>query len=427
MKLKTPFTRLLPGAARHGRKINSPESSKAARKEGKSAGGYPLIAFSGGGQASWTTANYAALAHEGYQRNAIAYRCIRMIAEASAMVPLRCYEGPIEICDHPMLGLLANPNRDQSLPDLLEHFFTYLQLSGNSYLEFIDGGDRAHELHTLRPDRMRVLVGQNGWPVGYEYTVNGQVIRHDMEGRVTPVFHMKLFHPLSDHYGQSPLESAGQGVDIHNAANIWNKTLFDNAARPSGALVYRGPDGAPHLSEEQFHRLKEELENNYQGSQNAGRPLLLEGGLEWTAISLSPQDMDFIHAKHAAAREVALAFGIPPMLLGIPGDNTYSNFAEAHRAFWRQTILPLAERAARGISKWLAPLYPETPDVVLKCNLDALPALGDERERLWQRLNKARFLTVNEKRAALGYGPVENGDHLTGPGKSAGKMAKLDH
>ena len=173
--------------------------------------------------------------------------------------------------------------------------------------------------------------------------------------------------------------------------------------------------------------LKEELENNYQGSQNAGRPLLLEGGLEWTAISLSPQDMDFIHAKHAAAREVALAFGIPPMLLGIPGDNTYSNFAEAHRAFWRQTILPLAERAARGISKWLAPLYPETPDVVLKCNLDALPALGDERERLWQRLNKARFLTVNEKRAALGYGPVENGDHLTGPGKSAGQMAKLDH
>ena len=112
-------------------------------------------------------------------------------------------------------------------------------------------------------------------------------------------------------------------------------------ARPSGALVYDGADGNV-LSAAQFERLKSELTDEYQGTANAGRPMLLEGGLDWKPMSLSPQDMDFMEAKHAAAREIALAFGVPPMLMAIPGDNTYSNYQEANRVFWRQTVLPLA-------------------------------------------------------------------------------------
>ncbi len=83
------------------------------------------------------------------------------------------------------------------------------------------------------------------------------------------------------------------------------------------------------MTADQFARLKAELEASFQGTRNAGRPLLLEGGLDWKAMSLSPRDLDFMEAKHAAAREIALAIGVPPMLLGIPGDNTYSNYAEA--------------------------------------------------------------------------------------------------
>src|SRR5262249_6059682 len=147
-------------------------------------------------------------------------------------------------------------------------------------------------------------------------------------GGVPPILHLTCFHPLDDHYGLSSLEAAAVAVDTHNAAASWNKALLDNAARPSGALVYAGPDGAV-LSDNQFQRLKRELEDTYQGAVNAGRPLLLEGGLDWKAMSLSPKDMDFMEAKHAAAREIALAFGVPPMLLGIPGDNTYSNYQEA--------------------------------------------------------------------------------------------------
>jgi HK97 family phage portal protein len=123
---------------------------------------------------------------------------------------------------------------------------------------------------------------------------------------------MRLFHPLDDHYGFSPIEAAATAIDLHNQASKWNKALLDNAARPSGALVYSAREG--RLSPEQFERLKAELQEGFQGAKNAGRPLLLEGGLDWKPLSLSPKDMDFIEAKHAAAREIALALGVPPML-----------------------------------------------------------------------------------------------------------------
>jgi phage portal protein BeeE len=129
--------------------------------------------------------------------------------------------------------------------------------------------------------------------------------------------------------------------------------------------------------------------------------------------------MDFIEAKNVAAREIALAIGVPPMLLGIPGDNTYSNYQEAQRAFWRQTVLPLVNRTARALSSWLAPAFgdylfvpgdspprsrpPGTALLELKPDLDQVEALAPERDALWKRLEAASFLTDDEKRAAAGY------------------------
>ena len=194
-----------------------------------------------------------------------------------------------------------------------------------------------------------------------------------------------------------------QDKEAMKAAGLgWNKSLLDNAARPSGALVYTARDG--NLTTEQYERLKSELEQGFQGASNAGRPLLLEGGLDWKAMSLTPKDMDFIEARHVAAREIALAFGVPPMLLGIPGDNTYSNMAEATRSFWRQTVIPLVEKTANTLSLWLAPRY--GGNLLLKPNLDGLPALASEREALWAMLEKASFLTTDEKRAVAGYSPL---------------------
>lgn len=127
--------------------------------------------------------------------------------------------------------------------------------------------------------------------------------------------------------------------------------------------------------------------------------MLLEGGLKWQTLSLSPADMDFAGLKAAAAREIALAFGVPPMLLGLPGDATYANYREANKALWRQAILPLAGKILDALSEGLRPWF---ADLKLAVDLDAVPALSEDRERLWAQVGAADFLTPEEKRAAVG-------------------------
>ncbi len=238
------------------------------------------------------------------------------------------------------------------------------------------------------------MPSRQGWPEAYEYSVHGSTVRLQREN----VLHLKLFNPTDDYYGLSPLEAAGRAIDTHNAASGWNKAMLDNAARPSGALVFAGGDGT--LTGEQFERLKAELQNTYQGAANAGRPMILEGGLDWKEMGFSPKEMDFIEAKNAAAREVALAFGVPPMLLGIPGDNTYANFAEANRTFWRQTIIPLVGARCRYMAAFLSP---HLQGFEIRPDLDAIDALSADRDALWKRVNEATFLTDAEKRAMVGF------------------------
>jgi len=200
------------------------------------------------------------------------------------------------------------------------------------------------------------------------------------------------------------IEAACPAASVHNRAAKWNKALLDNAARPSGALSYEPADGSV-LSPEQFKRLKDELAAEFSGGGNAGRPLLLEGGLKWQALSLTPADMDFVALKEGAARDIALAFGVPPVLVGLPGDATYANAREAGRALYRQTILPMAatilDALAAMLSDWLGP-------VTLTVDTDQISELAEDRALLWQQVAAAGFLSDSEKRDMLGFQPAKD-------------------
>lgn len=381
-----------------------------APPETKSSRTAKLLALQSGGRARWTPRDYTALAREGYLGNAIVHRCVRLIAENAASCSFLVYEGAQERDAHPLAQLMTRPNPRQDGAALFEMLYAHLLLAGNAYVEAVALDDGVRELYALRPDRMKVAPGADGWAEAYEYSVGGRSVRFDqLAARVPPILHLTFFHPLDDHYGLAPIEAAATAVDTHNAAARWNKALLDNAARPSGALVYTGAEGSL-LSEQQLDRLKRELEDTYAGAANAGRPLLLEGGLDWKAMSLSPKDMDFLDAKHTAAREIALAFGVPPMLLGIPGDNTFANYQEANRVFFRQTVLPLAQRVGSSLAQWLSPQFGDGLRVMI--DTDRIDALASDRGALWARVQAADFLTLNEKREAVGYAPVAGGDGL---------------
>ncbi|MHA1128010.1 MAG: phage portal protein [Alphaproteobacteria bacterium] len=374
------------------------KASKSAEEQKVSAAA-PVIAFHGSGRAVWSARDSSSLTRTGFTGNPVGFRCVKMIAEAAAAVPVLLQDSERRYEDHPLLALLAQPNPAQGAAALLEAFYGQLLLSGDGYFEAAGEGQPG-ELHVLRSDRMSVVPGSDGWPVAYEYKVGSRKHRFDMRQEFSPILHVKTFHPQDDHYGLSPMQAAASALDVHNSASAWSKALLDNAARPSGAIVYKGADGMGSLASDQYDRLVDELASHHQGAHNAGRPMLLEGGLDWKPMGFSPSDMEFQKTKESAAREVALAFGVPPMLLGFPGDNSYSNYQEANRAFYRLTVLPLVSKTLSALTGWLGPLFGER--LVLKADLDGISALATEREAQWRRVSGAEFLTQAEKRRMLG-------------------------
>jgi len=341
--------------------------------------------FSWGWARTEAPATYEAQVRAAYLINPVAQRAVRLVTDGVGNAPL-------QTSNEAMLALVTARTGGQSLTETIA---LHLLLHGNAFVRV-----SSDALFALRPERVTVETDARGWPVAYLYRAGEAVMRllaEDATG-APAVIHIKNTHPLDDHYGLGCMGAAAGAVAIHNAATAWNRSLLDNAARPSGALVYDPGDGAT-LSPEQFDRLRGEIAEQFAGTANAGRPLLLDGGLKWQALSLTPADMDFGAMKAAAARDIALAFGVPPMLMGLPGDATYANYREANKALWRLTILPLAGQVLDALADGLRARF---PDISLRVDYDRVPALSEDRERLWRSVSAADFLSAEEKRAMVG-------------------------
>ncbi|MDP3372557.1 MAG: phage portal protein [Candidatus Paracaedibacteraceae bacterium] len=352
------------------------------------------------------------LVNEGYRQNVIAYRCITVISRALSSVPWLLYKrdrhGEHELESHPLLTLLNSPSPRQAGSSFMEEVVSYLLLSGNSYIEAILGGDGAPvALFPVRPDRVRIMPGKRGVPNSYHVRINETVrdFTVDPMSGQSRILHIKLFHPMNDWYGLSPMEAASKSIDQHNAVGGHNLALLNNGGRPSGALMIKPNENGLGLSEGQRSSLRKDLKRAYEGSDNAGRVMVLEGDFEWREMGLTPKDLDFVEGKNMSAREICQAFGVAPMLAGVPGDATFANYREARFHLWEDTILPLLELLVAEFNLWLQPYYKE--NFRLGYDLDGIQALAPKREAAWQKIAAADFLTINEKRQAVGYGPID--------------------
>lgn len=358
------------------------------------------------GQAVWSARDYKAFSDEAYRKNVVAYQAVNRIADAVASVRWTLWKGETEIIEHDVLKLLARPNPGQSGAQYIQAKIGYLLLSGNGYEERVKVGGSVRELYQLRPDRMKIIPGTSGFPQGYVYEIGGRKHQWDVDPATldSDVRHIRMFNPLDDWYGLSPVEASSYSIDQHNEAMKWMQALLQNGARPSGALVVKGGET---LSDESFNRLKAQVDDQHSGARNAGRPMMLEGGLEWQEMGLSPTDMGMNETKNAAARDIALGFGVPPQLLGIPGDNTYSNYQEARLAFWEDTVIPILDWIAQDWSEWLT-----GGELQVKPDVDQVPAIVEKRQVLWDMADKATDLTINERRELKGFKPIDGGDVL---------------
>lgn len=341
-----------------------------------------------------------------YMRNVIVYKCVNLIAAAASHVPWVMHNNTMSDA---ILKLLKRPNPGQGGAEFFSNVISSKLLFGNSYILSASSLDNSlKELYILDHDKVS-LINNGKATIAYKYN-NGtteKIYRIDFASKQSQILHLKNYNPSDNFIGLSCLAPAKNSIDLHDKASSWNNSLLDNGARPSGALIVK--DGN-YLSDEQFERLKEQLYEKYSGSKSSGKPMLLEGGLSWQEMSISPKDMDFIESKNCAAREIALAFGVPPQLLGIVGDNTYSNMQEARLALWEETIIPLLDYIADAMSNWLSYWYQQ--EIILEFDLDAISALTQRRENLWAKVATANFMTLNEKRKQVGLKPIKDGDRL---------------
>ena len=257
-----------------------------------------------------------------------------------------------------------------------------------------------------------VIPGASGIPEAFQYSLAGRSVRipvDPLNGR-SRVLHLKTFHPLNDWYGMSPIEAAAHAIDQHNAVATHNLFLLQNGGRPSGALQFRPGQHGDILTDEQRERLRQELRDAVEGARNSGRIVIMEGDFDWKEMGLSPKDLDFIEGKYLSMREIAQVYGVPPMLVGVPGESTFSNYKEARYHLWEDTIIPHLEVIKSEFNKWLTPFFGE--DLALHYDTDSIPALAPKREALWGKIANAPFLTINEKRSLVGYSPIPTGDRL---------------
>jgi HK97 family phage portal protein len=378
-----------------------------------------MIAMQTGGRAVSSPRDYGAFSKEGYQKNVIAYRAIAGVAGACKGIPWLLYQKKNELTEHPLLKLIQRPNPLQGQAAFIERLVAFFMISGNSYVDSVvaDRSGAPQELWVLRPDRMKIQPGQNGLPQAYIYKVGQNEYRYEVDfvKLQSPILHIKTFNPLDDWYGMSPVEAASTAIDQHNESGLWNLSLLQNKAMPSGALVVQaGPQNpAGALTQEQEDDLRERLSEQQTGARNAGRWMILQGGMDWKAMSFNPSDMDWIQGKNSSARDVALAFGYPPVLLGIQGDSTYNNQQEARLALYEETVLPIMDFVRDEFNNWLTPKFGD--DLRLDYDRDSIQALAPRREAVWSKMKDASWLTENEKREATGYEPVEGGDTLLVP------------
>lgn len=363
-------------------------------------------------RAMWKPDKFADYAKEGYSENVAVFACVNEIALSMAGIGWVLRRKGVSkdskeslIDDHPLLQLMRRPNEFQGGADFMRDMISYLQISGNSITEMVgpDSGPPT-ELHNHRPDRWTVIPDTKNYIRGYTFTLNG----HTQDFTNGEILHRKLFNPIDEWYGLSPVAVAALDIDSDNEAKRWNLNLSKNDMKPPGMF---SPDG--DISDSSYARLRREIDENWSGAKNAGRPLIGGGGLKWVNYALSQKDADWLNGMKMSERRIYNAYQVPGELIGDSENKTYANYKEARKSFYLETIIPGMDLLRDDLNNWLTPRFGS--GIALDYDKNGIEAIQTDRNDLFDRVEKANWMTVNEKRIETGLGEIVGGDVLLVP------------
>lgn len=310
-----------------------------------------------------------------------------------------------EVDNHALLMLLERPNPLLGGAEFHAARISHLNIHGNSYITGagpgVDAGKPPLELWLMRPDRVAVVPHPIEMVSGYTHEVGGK----EQAFKRQAVLHCRLFAADDDFYGMSPLRVAMRNILTVNEAVRWNYALLKNSARPAAAIVAQAG-----VTREGLNDLREDVDEIYSGAENAGRPLLLEGTMDIKNIGFGPAEMEWLAGMQHGDRRIAVALNMPPEMTGDGEGKTFANYKEARKAWYMEDVLPQADKDRDAFNTWLTPRYGD--GLYLDYDRDQIEALQEEQDLLWSRIERSTCLTSNEKRAALGYDGVQDGDQV---------------
>lgn len=384
------------------------------------------------------------------------YTAITRIANVAASIPIALVNSETNVPDtkHPALKLVKSPNPYQQkiYQELVRDAIIHKILYGTIYFMLTGNPSRPPlELYLLNP---RYFVTSHETPT-YNFTPSQLVydpvaarsvnfsrnarFQSDQLAKATlftqrkatdptyisqdntqSVYYVPSFHAKfgeQSYFGMTEITSVQYEINHWLHASQHNNSLLQNGARPSGAFVLKAKDGQPAmLSDEQFNRLKAEIDKNIAGSQNAGRPLVLEGGLEWQSMEMSPRDLDFGTLKKESEASIYKALGVPVPLI-MANEASSNTIEQARLEFYESRVIPIVEELCAHFNRFLLPRYPQAVNQQLEFVVDkeGIDVLLEQRTKRRDLIEKSLTLTINEKRKIFKKEPILYGNKITDP------------
>ena len=357
---------------------------------------------------SFTSYNFLSFINEAYKLNPTVYACVQEYVKAWNSCPIIIKRNDEVIQSKSLNDLLSKPNEQQSWAEFLEQAVIYYLVGGECPMwgESVIPSRLPQEIFILRPDWLipNLQVGSMGKVTSWQYT-SGDTYS---QSALIPTYALamwKALDPVCRYRGSSPLLSAAYAIDQTNEYAKSNYSLLKNGMQPSGALSTEG-----NLVPETFDRLKDQFADNYQGSDNSGKPLLLEGGLKWMPFGFTMRDAEFLGGKTSAKRDICEALDVPTQLIGIDGSQTYANYEQARASFYEDSAIPLFNSFLSVLNRWLGQRAGLLPTDIICVDIDAVAALEPRRAERNKIIDTLQSISTNEKRQAMGYEPVDGGE-----------------
>ena len=364
------------------------------------------------GKPAYPEVSFETMAKQGYRKNELIFACIAKTASSASQVALRVYDkkSEQELPEHPLRQLIQAPNSEMAEYDFWSANVIYEDLAGVAYWEKErSAAGRVVGLWPLRPDWVSPVRSSKDFISHYLYKIPGT--NNEIPIPKEDILAFKNFDPLNLYRGWPPVAVAARIGEVDNSATDFIKLFWERGGMPQGILTT-----VQHLQDAQVTAIRKRWRARYGGYTKWIDPAVLDADAKYQKTGSTFSEMGFETLDERNEARICMVMDVPPILVGAAVGlkrSTYSNYAEARKAWWQDTISPMYQHYDDIINARLVPDFGD--NIMVKWDFSQVAAYQEEAEKLWTRYLAALTaggITVNEFRAGINLARLRGGDVL---------------